>query len=245
MAASELFPQDIHPGAFDTTQFDREEFFARLTSRWQLPSEALLERRDPSRPAPTTVWYLEWENLSRPMPFNFSREVVPPAAGQSLRDSTWKRHLDAFARAGAPVRSPSDIPRLDGMIFYVERRDLVFGRGRDGEEMVARNVVLPLRIATPEEIQKLEREREEAGSGGGTEAEFRSQVRDNIISLLSEGPKPRSDLLDEVEQLLNPEREGTKTEVIVDELGRMDREGVVAFDYVNGEVGLNPKARVA
>ncbi len=141
---SDLFiPEDF----FDTESMGTERFVGKI-----LQSKIAAGTRDHN--AGQAVWFLEVENMSRQMKFNYTKEIKPSKS----KTSTWFMLLNGFKELGVNL-SPATVSMIEDQIYWFEIKDMKLGN------MEAKNVLIPVGIATEQDLADIARQRAAAAQG--------------------------------------------------------------------------------
>ena len=134
---------DIDSEFFDTDKLQSEVFLGRIV-------ESDIREGTVGKLVGETVWYLEIENISREMTFNFSKELVPSHGKNSL----WTRELVAFKNIGITINKKV-IRELKGRYFWFMVHDITFKDREGNERVITRNFFEPVGIPSEEEVNKV------------------------------------------------------------------------------------------
>ena len=131
----------------DPDQITKERFIGKVVKFEQIKaSDAPLELTNPSE----HVLWLEVENLSRIMTFNYSciYNLPDPAKGFSKTNKLIATLLAPLKKLGITAKEPKE---LVGTVLWWERHDVELS-----PNFIAKNAMEPVAIPTPEEVQEAE-----------------------------------------------------------------------------------------
>lgn len=221
---------DVHSDAFSIERFNAYEYAARLiVSEAREPSQRLANSRAQyEQPIPKLVWYMKWQQVDRPAPFDTEKEIIPPLDGGELRSAqVWRHTLESFAKLGYVITKPEDFKKVEGLTFRVSRGDM--NTGTPNRPFIQRNVVTPLRVLTSTEIASLGQTNGHVDGAEVPSSDEAEVVRNFIKDTLTREPMEWSALSAEIQSAFNGDEDAAVATMLNEVLNDVLNEDLITI----------------